>query len=535
MKKNIIWFVAALLLLAGCLDDDNNYDYRQVNSMNGYKVTNMEDDYTCFEGESVLLEPKIKFSIDSLNPDASYEWNVNGVVKSKEPTYLFVAENPGTTVIVFCSIDNKTGVKFPTKVKIEVISKYLQGWVLLSARTGTDESQLSMVLTKKEKRTRMEDGKEVQLDTIIYVGAEKDIFPSLGFGPKKLTENFTFDVSGLQPGQIGDEILVVQRDKCLEINGNTMGLMAYPEDDFIGNAPAGFEPKDAAGNYACKYLLDENGYVYFGRNAVATDLHTCRYLPDPAFGGRKVKSITTAHKLDYGHYFGLALDENNTLFGIINDVTVRTENGFDNGTMEDVGRVAEIDAVSYDKSRFTNIPGEVLFNDVAYYNSEGAQFLSFVKQDGKCYSHLYSLYYYRKPPIQVDYSRWNEVDPNMFTTVKDVVIFHHKNYAVVANGNELWHYYYGETGDRGKRIKTFNKPIVSISSRDFDKKDDHADVAHIGVALEEGEFYIYELSMPDTDDVNLVNMEVLYSGTGFGKIVDVLYKYGESTNMGQWY
>lgn len=532
MKKNIIWFVAALLLLAGCLDDDNNYDYRQVNSNDGYKVTNMEDSYTCFEGESVLLEPKIKFSIDSLNPDASYEWYVDGVVKSKEPTYLFVSENPGTTVIVFCSIDNKTGVKFPTKVKIEVISQYLQGWLLLSAKTGTDESQLSMVLMKEEKRARMEDGKEVQFDTIIYVGAEKDIFPSLGFGPKKLTENFTFDENWLQPEQLGDEILVIQRDKCLEINGNTMGLMAYPEDDFIGKAPVGFEPKDAVGNYACKYFLDENGYVYFGRNAVAIDLHTCRYLPDPAFGGRKVKSLTAAHKVVYGHAFGLALDENNTLFGIINAVTVSNEKGFDNGLMEDVGRVAKIDAGSYDESRFTNIPGEVLFNDVAYYDGEGARFLSFIKQDGKCYSHLYTLYYYREPPITVDYSGWFQVDANMFTAVKDVAVFQHKNYAVVANGNELWHYYYGESGDQGKKIKTFNKPIVSISPRDFGERSDHADVAHLGVALEDGEFYIYELSMPDVENVNLVNMKELYSGTGFGKIVDVLCKYGESANMG---
>lgn len=528
MKKNILWIVAAIVLLAGCLDDDNNYDYRQVNGLDGYKVENVKQRYDCFQGEELELEPKIKFSIDSITPDASYEWYVDGVLKSTEPTYHFVAERPGRVEIVFCSIDNKTGLKFPHTITIEVASKYLKGWTILSEEVG-GRSVLSMVMMKIEQWKKMENGQEVEYDTIIYTGQEVDILPNLGSGPIRLRENFTFDINGIFEGQLPDELVVVQKNKCVELNGNTFDVMAYAEDEFIGSAPAGFEPQDAVGNYACKYVLNKDGYLYFAQNAVSLDLHTARYLPDPAFGGKKVQAIVSAHKVDYGQSFGLMWDEDNTLFGIINNVSPNEKNGYSNGTMEDVGKLAEVSTGSgTDKSLFENYPGEILYTEVETYDSEEPSFLSLLKEDGKYYAHVFGLYYYRRPPITVESSVKRELDPGMFTQYKEAVVFPYKDFVIVANGNELWHCAYTHSGDRGKRIKTFDKPIVGINCKDFNRDDLNA---HLGIALEGGEFYIYELGYPESGNVNEVDMRQLYYGTGFGKVVDVLYKFGRSHNI----
>lgn len=529
MKNKLIGILAALLLLAGCLDDENKYDYIRINSGDGYKVKNFETFYTCFQGEELVLAPEFKFTIDSIAPDASYEWYVDKELKSTEPTYRFRSDKPGNVEVVFTTIDNKTGVRFSEKTTVSVVSKYFKGWVILSSPVGSDRSQLNVVMVRTEKHTRIKEGKEVQYDTIVYIGEERDIYPGLGTGPLKLTENFTYDENGLLPEQVGDEIVVIQRDKCVELNGNTLEVMAYAQDEFLGNAPAGFQPIDAAGNYACKYVLNKDGYIYFAHNTIGSDLHTARYLPDAAFGGRKVKALTPTHKIPYAQSFSLVLDENNTYFGITNDVGVKKDYSLTD--TENVGGIAEIDAGSFDRSHFCNIPGEVLFTDVSDYSRDEARYLSFVKQDGKYYAHVFGLYMYRKPPLEVQYDKWTEMDPAMFTNWKDAAVFHFNDFVLVANGNELWHYSFREDGDRGKCIKTFDKPIVSLFAKDFNLRYDFAGISHAGIALEGGEFYVYQLSYPDAEDVSRVEMHKLYHQTGFGDIKDVLYKHGRSYYM----
>ena len=102
MKKNFLW-ICMLLLAFGCLDDKSNYDYRDINDFDNWiskGVSNIQSSYTLYPGESLLLEPKVRFSIDTLNPDATYAWYLGDVDEMKKladtKDYTYTADVLGT-------------------------------------------------------------------------------------------------------------------------------------------------------------------------------------------------------------------------------------------------------------------------------------------------------------------------------------------------------------------------------------------------------------------------------------------------------
>lgn len=536
MKKNIIWLFI-LLLAAGCLNDENNYDYTEINSVEDFTVKNLENT-SCFIGDVVTLKPTIKLSVDSINPDVSYEWYVEGVLKSTEPVFDFVAEKITDIKIVFVVIDNKTGVRYPSDVTIAVQSRWLKGWVILSRGTS-GESQLSMVLMKIERFTRPgEDGTEVKADTIIYTGEERNIYPDLGYGPRKIVENFTcrdYDYPGIDP--IDDELMIIQENKCIELHGNTLERQVFSEEEFLGEIPAGFSPQDAVLSWSSKCLLNKDNLLYFNINSVCTDLHAGRYLSDPALGGQKIAAIYPVNK-GAGYYaqFFLALDEKtNSIFGILDDA--RAESGTPNiSVANNVGAPIEIlDKSSMNMHLLKNIKEKVLYTMWENSGSYGyPSYISILKdeENNRCLLHQFSLMYYAwAEPTYLDLqsSISREVDPAMVRDFTDATVFPHKKYLMVASGNTLWHCAYQDKNDNGKPIRTFDKKIVSINYKDINSNKYGG--GHLGVALEGGEFYIFEVTYPEANNVNSVKLRELYHQTGFGEIVDVAYKFGTLFNL----
>lgn len=536
MKKNILWLFI-LLLAVGCLDDENNYDYTEINSVLDFEVKNLENT-SCFLGDTITLTPTVKLSVDSINPDISYEWYVEGELKSTAPTYDFIAQKIARINLVFCVIDNKTGVRYPKDMSISVESSWLKGWMILS-KGPSDESRLSMVLTKIDRFTRIgADGQEVSVDTILYTGENRDIYPDLGYGPRKLVENFTcgdYAYEGIE--YISDEVMVIQEDKCIELHGNTLERQVFTEEEFLGPVPSGFSPKDAVLSWSCKCLLNEDSLLYFNINSVTIDLHAGRYLSDPALGGRKVAALYPENK-GGGYYtqFFLALDaETNSLFGILDDA--RAESGSpDIPITNRVGDPIDIlDKKDMNMNLLKNIKEKVVYTMWDNNSSYGYPgYLSILKDEtaNRCYLHHFSLMYYAwAEPVYLDLqsSTSKEVNAAMVEDFVDATIFPHKKQLVVASGNTLWHCAYLDKNDRGKPIKTFGKRIVSISYKDINSTKYGG--GHLGVALEGGEFYIYELTYADPKNVNQVNLRELYHQDGFGEIVDVIYKFGEIYNL----
>ena len=231
MRKLGIYAVIVVLVgvVSSCLDDDNNYNYKQINEMQGGALNfeNFNLDYSVIEGEELVLAPTFKFTIDSITPDVSYEWYVDKKLQTGEtgPTYTFKAEKSGTYQVTFAVTDNKTGVQFGKSTTINVRSIYQRGWVILSDDGG--RSVLHFIVPTTQRYQVTYGGETFTRDSLVYHIVKRDIISNLGSNPKGLMNNIgEMDYNSEYGISVYDE-LVVKQDRWVELNGNTLEREVY--------------------------------------------------------------------------------------------------------------------------------------------------------------------------------------------------------------------------------------------------------------------------------------------------------------------
>ena len=129
----------------------------------------------------------------------------------------------------------------------------------------------------------------------------------------------------------------------------------------------------------------------------------------------------------------------------------------------------------------------------------------------------------------------------------DMAVFEDKKYVVIATGNELWYcQYVAGVTSTPKLLHTFDKKVVALSSNDICLYSKYGEYnGQLGVALEDGSFFIYGIVEKDKAESGLVDnaeIEQLYPNevsekegdNKFGKIVDVLYKIGNAEQIVQY-
>lgn len=266
MKKLIIYSLLLFIVTGfySCLDDKNNFDYKQVNELDG-EILNIDiAGYEVNVGEELTISPTFKFTIDKENPDVSYEWYLDGKkLDVTTPSYTFSSDKYGIYELTYAVVDNKTGVKFSLSTKITVTSAYLKGWAILSDMNG--RSALSFIKVKTVKKLYYDsDGREAYKDSIVYEEVEKDIIPDLGTEPLRLLEStgyWDLAYQDLNSGEevLYDELVVMQGSKWVELNGNSLMKSVYTEEEFNGDIPDDFSPVDAVMTYSSKFLFNQNG------------------------------------------------------------------------------------------------------------------------------------------------------------------------------------------------------------------------------------------------------------------------------------
>lgn len=135
-----------LFLLAGCLEDKNDFNYNVTNKMDDFEVRNVVRNYSLFKDETLILSPEVKMTLKDYD-DLSYEWYLNHELVWDEREYKFIANKEGRHTLLFVAVDNKTGVRFPYSIDIKVENPGVKGWLLLS-RAENDRSQLSVVWSR---------------------------------------------------------------------------------------------------------------------------------------------------------------------------------------------------------------------------------------------------------------------------------------------------------------------------------------------------------------------------------------------------
>ena len=304
MKKYLL-IIAALLALTSCLDNKLDEDFKEINEVKRWE--NIEEKYTVYAGEEIVLAPKVVFTVDSINPEMEFEWYVGTELVSTEPTYTFMSNHIATHNVTFCPIDKKSGMHFNKLIRITVQSQYETGWMVLSDEGN--KSVLSIVMGKKEET-------EDDVEYLTYIGVRKDIYPlhnngqALGSGPRKLVEHYVQDDYATIPG----EVMVLQQDQPLELHGFSMEKEVFVADEFLVGIPANFNVVDATQSASGGYLLNADGTILYKKNYDLEAYHVGTYSDLPLFDGKKFKSITPSIYPQTPYL--LALDEDNTLYGI---------------------------------------------------------------------------------------------------------------------------------------------------------------------------------------------------------------------------
>ena len=545
MKKSYI-YLFIWILLVGCLDDKSNYDYKDLNDFEGWDtegVENVESSYTLYPGEKIDFEPVVHLSLDTLNPDASYAWYLGG---EKEMTllqeglnYTYTADRLGTFELLFCATDNKSGVTFSKSIVVDVVSAWKNAWMILS-KSAANESQLSLILSKKQSKKVMVDGKEQSVDTVVYVGENINLVPNLGQGPRKLVENFIYPTAtGID---IEDEVMVLQQSGPVELDGNELKPVGYAREEFFDGVPDNFDPVDAVLSYSGKWLLNKDNYIYMANLSVAVDLHSGFYLKDPSLSGKKVKTLLPYYKGDnYGNFLIVGIDENNTYFGIMDDgECAYGETDYVILPANYVGACLELANLSQADNPFLfkNVEGEFVFHAWAnqcggYYDPPA--YFSILSQNGIYYWHRYILnrtnYSYQPGEnMIVEESEYGQLPNSIMADYRCAALLPWHELLVIASGNKLHIYnYWEESIVNIIDLPQFSSEIVDMAVKDYNHYSLKYN-AHLAVALKSGEVYVFEVKH-NTNEGTAELLEI-YHQEGFGEIVDIEYKFGSGTRLG---
>ena len=544
MRKFIYVFVC-LLSITSCLDDKTNYDYRDINDWTEQAhrvVLNIQESYVLYPGESVTIEPVVRLSKDTLNPDVSYVWYIDGEKVGDESTYTYVGEKVGTYNMVVSVIDNATKVSWSRGFDIVVKSPIETGWLFLT-RSASGASEISMLTGKVYSRVGIdEDGYEEQIDTVIYDEELRyNLVPNLGTGPRKVLEYYAWGPADMETRS---ELMILQESGAVEVDGGKLERMLIPANDFEdGVGPAGLDVRDAVLTWGTKWLLNADGKVYGALATTTSDLHSGTYSLDPAFDGKLFKQFFPFFKAGGNrdcYQVIVAIGEDNTMYGIVDngepvdkyydtDYSMYYDNY--NGA---IGDLVSVDG-SVDMSLFKDIQGEYIYASYIEPDYYESCYFTILNREGKYLWHEFGVeipYRYQGGALEISSSEVGDLNASMFTDFVDACLLPENATSgktiIIASGNKLYGAYY-TAKEMGVELKgDFPARIAAIEVKDSGNEKYYS---QLGVVLEDGNFYIFEVIPAERNAPlglkEIYHLDLKADNPGFGEIVDFIVKYGE--------
>lgn len=559
MKNIRIYAVLALVagIFSGCLEDDNNYNYKDINELDkGWigGIQNFEDKYSMIEGDELTFAPTFKFTIDSISPDVTYAWYLNKELLEGEtgPFYTFKADKSGKQEVTFAIRDNKSRVWFAKSAQIEIRSIYQRGWTILSEEGG--RSVLHFIVPTTHYYQSSFEGETFTRDSLVYHVVKRDVAPNLGTNPKGLLNNIgEYDYQNNYAGLTHYDELVVMQDRWAELNGNTLEREVYTDEEFYGDIPADFSPVEAAMTYSSKALRDQSGLIYWQNKADVIDFHAGAYIPVGLNDNMRFSRLFEAYKFNrYNTTMMLAMtEENNSLVAITDMGDAGDGSTITEGSSSDSGNVLYIEDNINDENRFSNLDKTVVEALPVPYESWqdittcDPYWTVLLKDEA---ASEYELRYFRleADDEMAECLEYYEAPLGVISDYRGMACFGNKRYAVIADGNQLYYYQYGwdAYGDveyRGQLMPLGDPlpaPVKKLSGLDiYLWTQKYPYDGQLGVALEDGSFYIYCVQETRLEDGTCTAVALkqqfpneVQTNNNFGNIVDILYKLGNASD-----
>ncbi|WP_294142544.1 PKD-like family lipoprotein [uncultured Sanguibacteroides sp.] len=507
--KIIRYMLACLFIVQACYDDKGNYDYIRSN---GVTIALNPVSKIAYLGEIYCYDPDITFTNVSDSVGFEYWWEYTGSSAAggaydticKTRTLNFNPQETGEVWVRLCVKEQRTGVVTTSDIlALNVQSSYGKGWMILGQ--DNDRTTLSFVRPGYEET---EEGKK-RIYTPMVDLYEK-IFPEqpLGTLPVGLRQMLTW---------YDGAIMVLQKNSPLYLNGNSYKKEVLLDDEFVGGIPDQLEVKDFFNGTNVDIVLDKTGKMYVRNFMNVQGMYQALYTRDftnipSKYKGEELhidRVIPTRPMYDY--ICGLYDAENSRFLwaGVAYSASVDVV----------IPSVMQTSASEY--IDLTDLDGwELVFCGTHTGGSAYGQprFVAIFKKGdvvkAQTFTAKSSPSYYNASSVSIidvtlrDFSGKKYISENTkYYTLKT------RGYMFFAEKNIV--YWYDLTTGESYPFYTFaneNASVVAMSSNPQESE--------LGVVLDDGVFATLNI-----ENDKLYSGERIYEKSGFGKVIDIDYKY----------
>lgn len=141
MKQIYILFLALVLSFIGCVDDKTNSDFTTLNDIT---VSGIKESYICTLGDSLIIIPDLKHSLDENDGNFDYLWFFStpqtmyaaDTLSRERDLRISVRAVPGEYNLTYKITDPRTGVFHSHQVPVRVDGAYSKGVLVLAENDG---------------------------------------------------------------------------------------------------------------------------------------------------------------------------------------------------------------------------------------------------------------------------------------------------------------------------------------------------------------------------------------------------------------
>lgn len=511
--------VLALCLFASCYEDKGNYDYMVMNDIN-VEAPMDQDEFAL--GDVVKVNPELTFATGVENTDLAYKWTFDGHDISNEKNLVWTADTIATYAeLQLAVLDKKTGVTYFASNLISIVSPYVrEGWLVLS------EKDNASMLTYMRRKTV--DGKltyDVTRDIYKLINKEslggKPSFMSVHFVSRWDSEDNTSWVWLVQKGGLG----------CVDISGSSYQYQGKLDQMFLEKEyPKGFYPKYVVDMFLLTLTVGEDGTIYSRVKENELLFNSGYFLNRPlTFKGNNIDGSQLVIAPFYEHGGMLLYDKNSSNYLHVCDY--KSWNGkvysgqvlpltVDEKEYQKLPNFARLDNMKDYKVHFTG----AYKTDDWYGNM---CYMSILEKNGTFYLQNFAVESFGNnsmtvvgaSPISQDQVPFGSIISGTSKNVFTLCRYQDESpFLLLSRDNDLYLYYL--KGEVLVKYASFDAPVTSLDA-------ENAWSRHLGVGLENGEFYVLNLDVSVVEEVIKTGDskdKILFQDKDYGNIIQVRYK-----------
>ena len=499
--KLFLGYLIAIIMLYSCIDDEGNYDYTELKTV---VISNVSSNWSTPLGEEYVITPVIDYG-GADSTEFVYAW-VSEIQEewsdtiSREKVLRYTFKEIARYMTVFIVEHVPTGSLTSKQIDINTVSRYSTGWTILSEQNN--KSILSYVRAEQAGENEI----TYNLFENIYTELRGD---DLGTGPIRLGRHFS---------SASDEILVIQESGAVEISGLDFSKVITTKEEFVKkDYPSGFVPKQAEYGSRLEAILGTDGNLYTRINPNGS-FQVCQYNDVPAISNAKIANMYYCAYLGYIYMY----DElNHRMIGMYDSPQLYTEKII----------YVSMHPDSTHLPTFTPINNMGEGTQVMYidsYSVEGASgrdFVQIIKKGSDYYFQTYKAAFPALGDANLYVYGGNEelFVGNGYVNDNSKYCMDGSSYFYFTAGNVLYYW------DRVSKVEPYYTFPGGATILDIERYA-YEDREEIAVGLDNGEFYILDASF---EAMTGQKEKVLFKAENLGRVVDVQYKYGNSSNFNQ--